>query len=51
MEIANECRVALALDAIDLADALDIDNFAVVGHDWRVCVAFSAVTFPEKLRA
>src|ERR1700744_2310073 len=26
--------VALAKDAIDLADALGLDRFAVAGHDW-----------------
>jgi pimeloyl-ACP methyl ester carboxylesterase len=31
--------VALAKDAIDLADGLGIDRFAVVGHDWGARVA------------
>src|SRR5215472_4224220 len=28
--------VAMAQDAIDLADALNLDKFAVIGHDWCV---------------
>ncbi len=32
--------VALAQDAIDLADALGIDKFAVLGHDWGARVAY-----------
>src|SRR4051812_27039386 len=26
--------VAMAQDALDLADALDLKTFAVIGHDW-----------------
>src|SRR5882724_5440722 len=44
--------VALAQDAIDLADALGIDNFAVVGHDWGARVAYIlAALFPERVMA
>jgi len=32
--------VALAQDAIDLADRLDWARFAVVGHDWGARVAY-----------
>ena len=43
--------VALAQDAIDLADALGIDNFAVVGHDWGARVAYIlAALFPERVK-
>ena len=44
--------VALAQDAIDLANALGIDNFAVVGHDWGARVAYiMAALFPERVTA
>src|SRR5438132_4038801 len=33
--------VALAADAIDLLDALDLDRAAVVGHDWGARVAYT----------
>jgi pimeloyl-ACP methyl ester carboxylesterase len=43
--------VALAQDAIDLADQLRLDSFAV-GHDWGARVAYSlAVLFPERIRS
>jgi pimeloyl-ACP methyl ester carboxylesterase len=42
--------VALAQDAIDLADAIGLDRFAVVGHDWGARVAYTlAVLFPERI--
>jgi pimeloyl-ACP methyl ester carboxylesterase len=42
--------VALAQDAIDLADALGLDRFAVVGHDWGARAAhILAALFPERL--
>jgi pimeloyl-ACP methyl ester carboxylesterase len=42
--------VALAQDAIDLADALKLDRFAVVGHDWGARVAYIvSALFPERL--
>jgi pimeloyl-ACP methyl ester carboxylesterase len=42
--------VALAKDAIDLADGLGIDRFAVVGHDWGARVAYTlAALFPERI--
>jgi pimeloyl-ACP methyl ester carboxylesterase len=41
---------ALAQDAIDLADALGLDRFAVVGHDWGARVAYTlAALFPERM--
>jgi len=42
--------VALAQDTIDLADALGIERFAVVGHDWGARVAYTlAALFPERI--
>jgi pimeloyl-ACP methyl ester carboxylesterase len=42
--------VALAQDAIDLADRLSWDHFAVVGHDWGARIAYSlAALFPERV--
>jgi pimeloyl-ACP methyl ester carboxylesterase len=44
--------VALAQDAIDLADALDLDRFAVVGHDWGARIAYTlAALFPKRVTA
>lgn len=44
--------VALAQDALDLADALGLKNFAVLGHDWGARVAYIlAALFPERVRA
>ena len=40
----------LVNDVFSLADALDIDRFHLVGHDWGSIVAFTAaVTRPERL--
>lgn len=40
-EIIRDGRgVALAQDAIDLADALDLERFAIVGHDWGARAAY-----------
>src|ERR1700733_16100972 len=33
--------VALAQDAMDLADALGLDRFVVVGHDWGARAAYT----------
>jgi pimeloyl-ACP methyl ester carboxylesterase len=42
--------VALAQDAIDLADALGLERFAVAGHDWGARVAYTLATlFPERV--
>jgi pimeloyl-ACP methyl ester carboxylesterase len=44
--------VALAQDAIDLADALRIQTFAVVGHDWGARAAYTlAALFPGRITA
>ena len=42
--------VALAQDAIDFADAIGLNRFAVVGHDWGARVAYTlAALFPERV--
>jgi len=42
--------VALAHDAINLADALRIGSFAVVGHDWGARAAYTlAALFPDRV--
>jgi len=42
--------VALAQDIIDLADALGLDRFPVVGHDWGARAAYTAAAlFPERI--
>ena len=44
--------VALAQDAFDLADALGLDRFAVIGHDWGGRAAYvMAALQPERLAA
>jgi pimeloyl-ACP methyl ester carboxylesterase len=44
--------VALAQDAMDLIDALGIDNFAVLGHDWGAREAYIlAALFPDRVTA
>jgi pimeloyl-ACP methyl ester carboxylesterase len=43
--------VALAKDAVDLADALGITQFDVVGHDWGARAAYTiSALFPERAR-
>lgn len=43
---------ALAQDTIDLADALGLDRFAVVGHDWGARAAYTlAALVPERITA
>ncbi|WP_321799118.1 alpha/beta hydrolase [Caballeronia sp. J97] len=43
--------VALAHDAIELADALGIGQFDVVGHDWGARAAYTlSALFPERVR-
>ena len=45
-------EVALAKDAVDLADALDLGRFAVVGHDWGARAAYTmAALWPERITA
>ncbi len=42
--------IALAQDAIDLADSLSLERFAVVGHDWGARTAyFLAALFPNRI--
>lgn len=44
--------VALAQDVIDLADALGLSRFAIVGHDWGARAAYTlAALFPDRIRA
>ena len=44
--------VALAQDAIDLLDALQLKRVAVVGHDWGARAAYTlAALFPERITA
>jgi pimeloyl-ACP methyl ester carboxylesterase len=44
--------VALAQDAIDLADALGLDRFTVVGHDWGARAAYTiSALFPDRVSA
>ncbi|EIV93942.1 alpha/beta fold hydrolase [Frankia sp. QA3] len=44
--------VALAADALDLADALGLGRIAVVGHDWGARVAYTlAALAPQRLTA
>jgi|ERR1041385_267733 pimeloyl-ACP methyl ester carboxylesterase len=43
--------VAMAQDAIDLADALKMKKFSVVGHDWGARIAYVlAAAFPERVK-
>jgi pimeloyl-ACP methyl ester carboxylesterase len=42
--------VAIAQDAIDLADAVKMTKFAVVGHDWGARIAYVlAAAFPQRV--
>ena len=42
--------VAMAQDALDLADALTLERFAVVGHDWGARIAYAlAILAPERV--
>jgi pimeloyl-ACP methyl ester carboxylesterase len=42
--------VAMAQDALDLADALGLKTFAVVGHDWGARIAYVlAIVAPERV--
>jgi pimeloyl-ACP methyl ester carboxylesterase len=42
--------VALARDAIDLADSLGMNRFDVLGHDWGARTAYTmAALFPERI--
>ena len=48
--VRDGSSVAIAQDAFDFADALGIDRFAIVGHDWggRAAYAMAALA-PERL--
>ena len=42
--------IAMAQDAIDLADALGLEKFAVIGHDWGVGIVYVlALVIPQRL--
>jgi pimeloyl-ACP methyl ester carboxylesterase len=52
---ASTCRdgrvEALAQDALDLMNALEIERFSVIGHDWGARVAYAlAAIAPERLQ-
>lgn len=48
--IRDGSGVALAQDALDLADSLGLARFAVVGHDWGARAAYTmAALFPERV--
>ena len=43
---------AMAQDVLELADALRLERFAVVGHDWGARIAYLlAAVFPERLHS
>jgi pimeloyl-ACP methyl ester carboxylesterase len=43
--------VAMAQDALDLADVLKLEKFAVVGHDWGARIAYVlAAVFPQRIK-
>lgn len=49
--VRDGSAVALAQDAVDLADALGIRTFDVVGHDWGARAAYTlAALFPARVR-
>ena len=42
--------VAMAQDAIDLADSLNLGKFAVIGHDWGARIAYVlAIAIPQRV--
>src|SRR5262245_5629339 len=42
--------VAMARDAIELADALKLRKFAVIGHDWGARIAYAlAIAVPQRI--
>ena len=42
--------VAMAQDAIDLADALNLGKFGVIGHDWGARIAYTlAIVVPQRV--
>ncbi|SAK66746.1 alpha/beta hydrolase fold protein [Caballeronia catudaia] len=49
--IRDGSGIALAQDAVDLADTLGIARFDVVGHDWGARAAYTiAALFPQRVR-
>jgi pimeloyl-ACP methyl ester carboxylesterase len=50
--VRDGTAVALAQDVVDLADGLELERFAVVGHDWGGRAAYTlAALWPERLVA
>jgi pimeloyl-ACP methyl ester carboxylesterase len=48
--IRDGSAVALAQDAVDIANALGIERFSVLGHDWGARTAYTmAALWPERL--
>jgi pimeloyl-ACP methyl ester carboxylesterase len=48
--VRDGSAVALAKDAIDVADALGLERFSVVGHDWGARTAYTlAALWPQRL--
>lgn len=48
--LRDASAAALAQDAIDLAGALGVEHFDVVGHDWGARAAYTlAALFPERI--
>ena len=48
--VRDATAAALAQDVLDLVDALGVDRFAVVGHDWGARVAYGlAALVPDRL--
>ena len=44
--------LAQARDIVDLADALGLDRFAIVGHDWGARAAYTVTAlFPQRVTA
>lgn len=44
--------LALTQDLIEFADALGLDRFVLIGHDWGARAAYpAAVLYPERIRA
>jgi pimeloyl-ACP methyl ester carboxylesterase len=51
-QVRDGRSVALVQDTIDLADALGIEQFAVVGHDWGGRTAYQlGALFPDRITA
>jgi pimeloyl-ACP methyl ester carboxylesterase len=49
--VRDGSAVALVQDAIDLADALNVESFDFVGHDWGARTAYAlAALYPERVR-